>query len=368
MSTQDIIKTIPFVEPWIPASYADSVHRQVISGFLGPGPRTQEFAQELASFVGAPRCLLTVSGTIALSVAAKALGLKAGDEIIVPAYGVISTINAFASIGLEPRLADIDRSTGCISVHNLKKIVSEKTRAICFVNFSGYTGSNLVDIKQFCDEKELPLIEDAACALGHTYNDIHAGMFGTVGIYSFSVPKVLTTGQGGALVSQNSTLFAKAGAFIDHGDLEWRKTNINRDIGTNLRFTDVLAALGLCQLKDLNERLARRYKAYQSMRDGLDGRMFCVPGDQAPLHNIVFTKQPQELIEYLKRHGIGASRNYRTLSQHPAYHKLSDRNYPNADFWTDHAVYLPFGMALAPEDAKYIAEAVVNSGIELLNI
>jgi len=361
-------KVIPLVEPWFPSAYADSVRDQVLTGFLGPGQRTQEFAKGLASFAGSPHCLLTVSGTVALSVAAKALGLKAGDEIVVPAYGVISTINAFASIGLEPKLADVDHATGCISVQELEKAVSAKTRAVCFVNFSGYTGPNLVDVKQFCDEKGLPLIEDAACALGHSYGGVSAGLRGTVGIYSFSVPKVLTTGQGGAIVTADSAVFAKAGAFIDQGDLEWRKTNINRDVGSNLRYNDILAAFGLCQLNDLPERLQRRRAAYQSLCSELEGKIFTVPGNQAPLHNIVFAKQPDLLVEKLKAQGIFASRQYRTLSQHPAYRHLADRTYPNADHWTDHAVYLPFGMALTPEDAKRIAEALIAAGVELLYV
>lgn len=361
-------KFVPLAEPWLPTSYADSVRDQVLSGFLGPGQRVQEFAGALGAFVGSPHCLLTVSGTIALSVAARAVGIKAGEEILVPAYGVISTINAFSSIGLTPKLVDIDGSTGCISLESLKANITEKTRAVCFVNFSGYTGSNVVEVKKLCDEAGIPLIEDAACALGHSYQGISAGMFGTVGIYSFSVPKVLTTGQGGALVTKNSEVFAKAAAFIDQGDLEWRKTNINRDIGTNLRFTDILAVLGHCQLKDMHERLERRNEVYLALQEELEGRMFAVPGNQAPLHNIVFTKQAERLIGYLKSRGISATGNYRTLSEHPAYSKLARNEYPHSDFWTRHAVYLPFGMALTSEDAKWIGSVVRTSGIELLKI
>lgn len=365
MSMQDT-KVIPLIEPWIPPSYAEYVQHQILSGFIGPGPRTQEFSKELGAYVGAPHCLLTVSGTIALSVAARAIGLKAGDEILVPAYGVISTINAFASIGLEPRLVEIERSSGCMSPDRLIETITEKTRAVCFVNFSGYTGANLAAVKQICSERGLPLIEDAACALGHNYQGTYAGMFGTVGIYSFSVPKILSTGQGGALVTQNSSFFKKAAEFIDHGDLEWRKTNVNRDIGSNLRFNDILSALGLCQLKDIEERLERRRTTFQILKQELEDHLYCVPEKEAPLHNIVFTKHPEQLMEVLRNRGITTARPYRTLSSHPAYHKLAQSEYANADFWTHHAVYLPFGMALAPEDARYIAEVVKGSNIELL--
>ena len=361
------MKMIPLIEPWILPSYAEEVQKQILTGFIGPGSRNQRFADDLASFVGASHCLLTVSGTIALSVAAKSLGLQPGDEILVPAYGVISTINAFASIGLKPRLVDIEVDTGCMSPDRLMEAISEKTKAVCFVNFSGYTGSNLVAIAKICADSGLPLIEDAACALGQNYEGTYAGMFGTVGIYSFSTPKVITTGQGGALVTHNKSLFDRAAAWIDQGDLEWRKTNINRGIGSNLRFTDILAAFGQAQLKDLNLRIERKRTVFQILNQALDGLLFSIPGTGIPLHNIVFTEECERLIDALRARGISAVRQYRTLSTHPAYQELAEMKYPNADFWTRHAVYLPFGMNLGEDEARYIAQALRSVDIKFFN-
>ena len=359
------INRIPLAEPWFPAAYGDAIRDQFQSGFIGPGRTTEAFAGALAAYAGAVKCVLTTSGTIALSVAARALGLKPGDEILIPAYGVISTINAFASIGLRPRLVDIDRATGCMCPGAWAAAIASATRAVCFVNFSGYTGPNLAAIAGSCAQRGIPLIEDAACALGHRYQGRAAGTFGTIGTYSFSVPKVLTTGQGGALVTNDPLLFDAAAAFIDHGDLEWRQTNLNRSIGTNLRFNDLLAALGLCQIRDIDERLERRRASFTALQEGLRGRLHCVPGQQAPLHNIVFTPEPDQLVAALKEAGIAAVRQYRTISGHPAYRDLAEAAFPNADYWTDHAVYLPFGMALLPEHSERIAAAVLDSGVPL---
>jgi perosamine synthetase len=359
------VKPIPLVEPWLPPSYADAVRDQVLSGFLGPGRATQDFGDALAKRVGAARALSTVSGTVALTVAAAALGLEPGDEVIVPAYGVISTINAFAIAGLAPRLVDIERSTGCISARTLADALTSRTRAVCFVDFSGRTGPELPEIARLCAARGIPLIEDAACALGHRHEGRAAGMFGDVGTYSFSVPKVVTTGQGGALVARAASVMDRALEYIDHGDLEWRRTNLNRRVGTNLRFTDLQAVLGLCQLRDLDVRLARRREAHGAFRARLGDKLYTVPGDEAPLHNIVFTAMADELIAILKRHAVSAVRQYRTLSQHPAYHMLGDRPFPNSDYWTEHAVYLPFGMTLEPEDAARISDAVITSSIPL---
>lgn len=363
-STISRARPIPLAEPWFPPEYADAVRDQVLSGFVGPGRQCQSFAQELSRFTGVAGCVLTVSGTIALSVAAKALGLEAGDEILVPSYGVISTINAFASIGLRPRLVEIDRSSACMSREHLASLISPQTKAVCYVDFSGNTGPNLADIARECASRGVPLIEDAACALGHCCEGRAAGSFGTIGIFSFSVPKVLTTGQGGALASSDQRLLDNAAAFIDQGDLDWRKTNLNRSVGTNLRFTDIQATLALSQMRDLDARLARRRASFAVLRELLGGYLYQVPGPEAPLHNIVFTSLPNELVANLRQQEIYAARQYRTISQHPAYASLSGA-YPNADYWTDRAVYLPFGMSLTPEDAERIATAVLQSGIRL---
>jgi dTDP-4-amino-4,6-dideoxygalactose transaminase len=362
---RDTGKLIPLVEPWFPPSYADAVRDQVLSGYLGPGRTTQEFTTALAHVVGSPRALATVSGTVALTVAAHAIGLRPGDEVLVPAYGVISTINAFASAGLRPRLVDIDRRTACLSAAGVAEALTPATRAVCFVNFSGYTGRNVADIAALCRQRGVPLVEDAAGALGHAHGGRAAGTFGDVGTYSFSVPKVLTTGQGGALVARDNATFDRAAAYIDHGDLEWRRTNLNRGIGTNLRFTDLQASLGLCQLRDLDARLERRRASYAAMRERLGATLFRVPGGEAPLHNIVLTNRPDDLVDALRQSAITAVRQYRTLSQHPAYMELAVRPFPNADYWTARAVYLPFGMAMTAADAARVADAVVGSGLPL---
>jgi dTDP-4-amino-4,6-dideoxygalactose transaminase len=118
-------------------------------------------------------------------------------------------------------------------------------------------------------------------------------------------------------------------------------------------------------MRDLEIRLERRRKSFTALRQALGRYLYQVPGEEAPLHNIVFAEQPEALVAALRQRGIHAARQYRTLSQHPAYASLSG-SYPNADHWTDHAVYLPFGMSLTPEDAERVAAAVNQSGIRLL--
>lgn len=361
-------KVIPLAEPWIPPECAAAVAKQIQTGFIGPGSATNEFARALAELAGASYCVPTVSGTVALSVAAKALGLERGDEVLLPSYGVISTINAFASIGLSPRLVEIDRHTACIDPDRLAAAIRPETKAVCFVNFSGRTGPELAQVVQICADQRLPLIEDAACALGQRWNGRTAGGFGTVAIYSFSIPKVVTTGQGGAVLLSSEAHRDAAIRWIDHGDTDWRRTNLNREIGSNLRFNDVLAALGIAQLQCLEERLARRRSVFAAMSEILGDHLYAVPGSEAPLHNIVFTSNPADLVERLRAQGILAAIQYRALYQHPPYRHLQDGDFAASEFWTDHAVYLPFGMAMTAEDGARVAKAVSETGAPLIPV
>lgn len=356
---------VPLVEPWIGADCADAVRAQVLSGFLGPGETTRRFAELLGRVSKAEHCTLTTSGTIGLSIAAQAIGLQPGDEIILPAYGVISTINAFAWLGFKPRLVDIDANTACIDPDALAHRITARTKAVCFVNFSGHTGEPRSEVWALCRERGVPMIEDAACALGHHHAGRPSGSLGTVGVLSFSVPKVLTTGQGGAVLTNDRRIADRVNEIIDHGDLEWRRTNLNRGIGTNLRFNDVLAALGLAQLETLADRLERRRRAYRAMHEKMDGFLYEVPGGEAPLHNIVFTDDPATLVARLRALEIGAVSQYRFLPEHPPYAHLDDDDFPAARLWARTAVYLPFGTALSERDAGRVADAVRASGVPI---
>ncbi|MCC7047688.1 MAG: aminotransferase class V-fold PLP-dependent enzyme [Alphaproteobacteria bacterium] len=356
---------LPTVQPWLGPECGEAVRAQVDSGFLGPGNAARRFGERLAALAGVPHAVPTISGTIALTVAAKALGLNPGDEVLVPAYGVVSTINAFTSVGLSPRLVDIEFATGCMDAAELRARVTPRTKAVCFVDFSGHTGEPLIEAAALCQELGLPLIEDAACALGQHFEGRKAGSFGTVGCLSFSVAKVMTTGQGGALLTADRGLADRATAWIDHGDLDWRATNTHRHVGTNLRFNDVLAALGLAQLDTLDARLERKRAAFAALQEELDGYLFTVPGGEAPLHNIVFCDQPEAMVRELRARNIGAVQQYRCLANHPVYAHLGNSPYAAARRWERTSVYLPFGLGLTADDARRIGRAVRETGLPL---
>lgn len=359
--------TIPLAEPLLPAACADAVANVVSSTFVGPGQRTRTFEESMADVVCAEDAVATASGTVALGIAARAIGLVPGDEVVVPAYGVISVANGFAAEGFAVRPVEVDRATAMIDPAALDAELasSPAVRAVCMVDFSGYVGPVTRAVLDVAHEHGVPVIEDAACALGSTCDGLVAGSIGDVATTSFSVPKVVTTGQGGAVLGRREVI-DRARAWIDQGDLEWRSSGINRAVGTNLRFTDLQAAVGQVQIDDLPGRLARRMSVHQALRRALGDALWTIPGAAPPLHNIVFSDDPDGLVSALRGEGVLAARQYSTLTRHPAYADVARGPFPASDWWSGKAVYLPFGTALDLADAKRIADAVRAAHIPLI--
>lgn len=369
LKMDETVVKIPFCEPFVADGYAQAVANQIQSGFWGPGGRVAEFGRVLAQHHRTEFCALTVSGTVALSVAARALGLKPGAEIILPAYGVISVIQAFTDVGLCPRLADVDPLSGTITRASVDRVLTAKTAAVCFVNFSGYTGPHLVEVAALCRERALPLIEDAACALGQAYLGTPSGCTGKIGTLSFSVPKLVTTGQGGALLTNDTKLYNAAAAYIDQGDLEWRKTGITRGYGTNLRLSDIQAAFGLAQFEKLAMLQQRKAAVHRILKESLGSYLFEIPGELGPLHNVVYARDTATVLAKLQACGISATTQYRVLYQHPPYSSLrGETELRGAEAWERHAVYLPFGLALTEELAGRIALKVHELHGDLLTV
>ena len=330
-----------------------------LRGFVGPGQLTKKCEEKILKITKSKYCVLTTSGTIALTLAALSLNLKKNDEIIVPAYGVISTANAFSSIGLKLKFCDISKKTGSISFENLKKILTKKTKAVCFVNFSGYVGKDLVKIKNYCKSKKVHLIEDAACALGNYYKNKSAGNFGDIGTFSLSSTKTITTGQGGVLIFKSKKNYIRCLELLDQGGGNWRKSNDHKKIGTNLRFNDILASFLLPQLQNLNRIMKKRKKIYDILFKNLQKHIFYISKSNSPLYNIIFTKKRSYLYNYLTKKKIKPIIQYKRINQNTCYKYISKQIYPNAKLWEKHALFIPMGSGLSKQDAYKINKTLI---------
>jgi perosamine synthetase len=349
---------IPLAEPWLPADCAEAVRQQVASSFVGPGSTAAGFAARIAQVCEVAAAVPVASGTVALSVAAQVLSLAPGDEVVVPAYGVISVINAFAAIGLVPRLAEIDAATGCLDPARLDEAITPRTRAVVYVDFCGSIGPDLEQVAAVCRRRGVALIEDAAWALGRGRPGRRGGSFGDIGTTSFSVAKLVTTGQGGAVLTHDNAQRDAAIAAVDQGDIDWRRTTINNGIGSNLRLSDLAAALGGAGLAQLEERLARKHRIFGVLSTLLSGRLFHAADGEPAIQHIIFVERADEVVRQLKAQNIAAVRQYRPMYHHPPYAGLRDRAFPASDAWYEHAVYLPFGLALTEAAAERIGTAV----------
>jgi len=218
--------------------------------------KAKSFETELAQKIGSGYCHLCASGTAALCVALAACGIGAGDEVIVPPFTFIATIEAVLAAGAVPIFAEIDE-TLCLDPQALPDAVTPRTKAVLPVHMCGAM-ARIDEIKTFCDQKELILIEDACQALGGTFKGRSLGTFGRMGCFSFDPVKTVTCGEGGGVVTDDEQLYLKADAYADHGH-----DHIGNDrgleghplLGLNFRISELNAAVGLAQLRKLDHML-----------------------------------------------------------------------------------------------------------------
>ena len=282
-------------------------------GWLTEFEKTQEFERRIAEAVGAKYASAVNNGTISLTLGLLALGIKPGDEVLVPNFTMIASPNAATLIGAKPILVDINPEDLCLDLEEAKRKITPQTRAIMYVNLNG-RGKFLPEFATLCRERGLHLMEDAAQAMGSQTAGRFHGTFGEVGSFSFSPHKIITTGQGGALVTDDETLYNRIEKLKDFGRSKGG-ADFHDEFGINSKFTDVQAVLGIEQLKKLPDRIRRKkeiYATYEKLLSGLPAVEF-IPTDLAqttPWFVDIYVKEPDALQKHLKSENIGTRRVY----------------------------------------------------------
>ncbi len=225
--------------------------------------KARTFEQELADRLGVKRAHLCSSGTAALDIALAACGIGAGDEVIVPPFTFIATIESVLGAGAIPVFADVDLTLG-LDPESVKERITGRTRAVVPVHMCG-SMARIEELASVCSESGLTLIEDTAQALGASFQGRSLGTFGDVGCFSFDPVKTITCGEGGAIVTDDETLYQRAAQYADHGHDHLgadRGADGHPILGTNCRISELGAAVGLAQLRKLDEiiRVQRRNK------------------------------------------------------------------------------------------------------------
>jgi 8-amino-3,8-dideoxy-alpha-D-manno-octulosonate transaminase len=232
--------------------------------------KAKTFEEEFSQRLGVKHCHLCASGTAALSTALSACGIGAGDEVIVPPFTFIATIEAVLMAGAVPVFADID-DTLCLDPDSARTKITERTKAILPVHMCGAMARIHV-IQALCDENNLTLIEDACQAVGATFHQKALGTFGHMGCFSFDAVKTITCGEGGAVVTDDARLYARADRFADHGHDHLGDDRGLEDhpiLGMNFRISELNAAVGVAQLRKLDQILATQRRVKKKIKDAL---------------------------------------------------------------------------------------------------
>lgn len=332
------MERISVMKPWLAEAEAEAVIDVIASGWVAQGPRTAAFEAAFAEHQQVAHAVATSSCTTALHLALKVAGVQAGDDVVVPSFSFIATANAPTYLGARPVFADVEAATGNVTADTVRAVITAKTTAVIAVDQGGMP-LDLQPLRELCDERGLVLIEDAACAAGSTYRSGPAGKGADVTAWSFHPRKLLTTGEGGMLTTNNSAWAERARKLREHAmDLSAAARHSATlapqesygEIGYNFRMTDLQAAMGLVQLGKLDEMVQRRRQLaarYQQAFAGVPG-LRCVADPEHGTSNFQsfwihigpeFGKDREQLLAQLAEDGISARRGIMATHLQPAY-------------------------------------------------
>jgi dTDP-4-amino-4,6-dideoxygalactose transaminase len=242
------------------------VEAVLASGYLTQGPKVTEFEGLVAELIGVPYAFATTSATTALHLSLAALGIGPGDEVLVPDYTFPATANVVVQQGARPVLVDIDTETFTVTADALEQGITPRTRAMIPVHAFGLS-ADMDPILALARERGVPVIEDAACALATTYFGRSCGGLGTAGCFSFHPRKAITTGEGGMITTRDDELAKSIVLLRSHGGVRRGNRFTFEAAGFNYRLSDILAAVGVAQLRKLESMVARRRAAASRYRD-----------------------------------------------------------------------------------------------------
>jgi perosamine synthetase len=375
------MKAIPYGRQSISPEDIKSVTRVLSSDMITQGSKVLEFEKKLASYCGAKYAVAVSSGTAALHLACVASGLDSGDEAVTTPITFLATANSILYAGAKPVFADIDPDTFNISPQQIEKRINSRTKVILPVHFAGLP-CDMPKIHGIAKKNHLKVIEDACHALGSEYK--YKGKWYKVGsckhsdvtVFSFHPVKHITTGEGGAITTNNKNLYKKLLALRSHGVYKTHKMGREkglwyyemRDLGLNYRVTDFQCALGISQLKRIDKFIGRRKKIAQIYnKEFLDVDTLKTPflnvDSRHAFHlyvlriNFKKIRQSRKNFFYkLKKKGINVQVHYIPVYLQPYYRKMGFRRglCPNAENFYKKAVSLPLYPSLSKKDTSYV--------------
>ena len=350
------------MEPWF-----DNQEQEALNKYMGDGgwvtefKKTFEFQDLIKEFTGAKHCFVVNNGTISLTIMAMAAGIKAGDEVLVPNYTMVATPNSLKMFGAEPKFIDVDPKTLCISLDEIKKNATSKTKAVFLMNANGRYPSDINEIVSYCKDHNLILLEDSAQALGSFYPDgVHQGRKGIAGSFSFSAPKIISTGQGGAIITDDDELAYNVSRLKDFGR-SGGGNDVHEMIGFNFKFTDIQAVLGIVQMSKLVWRVNRMREIYTKYMENLINIKEVQFFDQdlqntTPWFIDVKVENREELMTSLKQSKIGSRIMYPPINKQQAYNVKG--NHIVSNLIGEKGLWLPSSSKLTNDQVDYVCDVI----------
>lgn len=361
---------IPYGRQYLDRSDRRAVLRTLKSDRLTQGPKVSEFETALAAYCHTKYAVAVSSGTAALHLAYLAAGLGPGDEVITTPNTFVATANMLLAVGTKPVFGDIRPDTYNLDESKIESLITARTKAIVPVHFAGHPCA-MDKIWDIAAKHNLTVIEDAAHALGASYqNTFIGGGQSAMAIFSFHPVKLITTGEGGAIITNNQNLYEKLKLLRSHGVTKDKNGfNVMTELGYNYRLPDINAALGLSQLKKLKRFIQKRQElAGLYLRELKDFPEIILPVEHQDVRSswhlfVIRTKNPTDrlpLYEHLKQSGIGVNFHYPPVYTHPYYRKHSYRsiNLPVAESYASTAMTIPLYPHLKKNQVRHISEAI----------
>ena len=372
---------IPLMKPWVGIEEYEILKDVILSGWISQGPKVEKFEKTVASFVGARYAVATNSCTSALHLLLIANGVGKGDEVILPDFTCMADANAIAMAGAVPVFVDIDSETYNIDPEEVEKIITKKTKAVMVIDQIGLPA----DMDRFINiakRHNLLLIDDAATSLGAKYKSRHLGGYGISAVFSFHPRKMITTGEGGMIVTddtkiaETSRILRATGASVS--DLERHKAKgviLQKyyTSGFNYRMTDIQAAIGIVQMKKLPEILKERNKQAQYYKRAFSkiGELEVpfVPEYASHAFSSYLLKlkkgakfTPKDIINRMADKNISCRFGIQPLHREPYFSekKLSDNDFPVTCDVADRSFFIPIFPGLSIRDMDYIVDSIKN--------
>lgn len=347
----------------------------VRSGWVAQGPRVREFEEAFAASVGAQHGVAVSSCTTGLHLAVHLLGVGPGDEVVVPSLSFIATANAVRYTGATPVFADVDTATGNLSASTVEPVLTDRTRAVMVVHQAGVP-ADVDELKALCEPRGIAVIEDAACAAGSTYRGKPVGTNALLAAWSFHPRKLLTTGEGGMVTTDDPDWAVRLKRLREHGmsvsaaDRHHGNTAVIEqylETAFNYRMTDIQAAVGLVQLSKLDAIIARRRELaarYHELLDGTGVTAVRDPEYGTTNYQSFWVWLPedapdrQEVLAGLAERGVSARRGIMASHLEPAYEGHPGVPLPVTEVFTARTLILPLFHDMTESEQDQVVSAL----------